>query len=139
MDNFAFHFAQNILPNEILNSTRERNRFKIIWHLFTNKQKMFYITKEAVFLLFSKWQNICDRSLRGKIFCFGRAKLGERTKKFCAQYSDFKLATSTFVLSILEFIFITTFDKHFTFTITYVRFGKLSLFATIRDKRVETF
>ena len=35
-----------------------------------------------------------------------------------AQYSGFKLATSTFVLSILEFIFIATFHKHCVFTLT---------------------
>ena len=45
--------------------------------------------------------------------------------------SGFKLATSTFVLSILEFIFIPTSHKHCAFTIifTYVHFGNLSLFA----------
>ena len=39
-----------------------------------------------------------------------------------AQYSGFKLATSTFVLSILEFIVIATFHKHCTFNITYNMF-----------------
>ena len=32
-----------------------------------------------------------------------------------AQYSGFKLATCTFVLSILEFIFIATSNKHYAF------------------------
>ena len=47
-----------------------------------------------------------------------------------AQYSYFKIATSTFVLPILEFIFIATSHKHFTFTITHVSFGNLRLFAS---------
>ena len=51
-------------------------------------------------------------------------------RKKRAQYSGFKLATSTFVLSMLEFIFIATSHKHCTFTITYARFGNLSLFAS---------
>ena len=42
----------------------------------------------------------------------------------------FKLATRTFVLSILEFIFIATSHKHCTFNISYARFGNLSLFAS---------
>ena len=42
------------------------------------------------------------------------------------KYSDFKLATSTSVLSILEFIFIATSHKHCAFTITYVFLGTLA-------------
>ena len=34
------------------------------------------------------------------------------------------------LLSILEFIFISTSHKHCAFTITYVRFGNLSLFTS---------
>ena len=49
---------------------------------------------------------------------------------YIAQYSGFKLVISTFVLSILEFMFIATSYKHCAFTITYVRFGNLSLFAS---------
>ena len=44
-----------------------------------------------------------------------------------AQYSGFKLAASTFLLSILEFIFTATSHKHYAFTITYDRFGNLTL------------
>ena len=47
-----------------------------------------------------------------------------------SSYSGFKLATSTFVLSILEFIFIVTSHKHCAFTIIYFRFGNLSLLAS---------
>ena len=47
-----------------------------------------------------------------------------------AQYSGFHLDTSTFLLSILVFIFIATSHKHCTFTITYFRFENLSLFAS---------
>ena len=36
-----------------------------------------------------------------------------------AQYNGFKLATSTFVLSILEFIFTAASHKHCAFTIIY--------------------
>ena len=36
-----------------------------------------------------------------------------------AQYSGFKLATSTFVLSILQFIFIAASHKHCAFTIAW--------------------
>ena len=48
-----------------------------------------------------------------------------------AQYSGFKLATSTIVLSILKFVFIASSHKHYAFTITYICFGKLSLFACL--------
>ena len=40
------------------------------------------------------------------------------------------LTTSTFIQSILEFIFIATSHKHCAFTIAYDRFGKLGLFAS---------
>ena len=46
------------------------------------------------------------------------------------------------MLSILEFIFIATSHKHYAFTITYVRFGNLSLFGSCvmlrRPKKAET-
>ena len=48
----------------------------------------------------------------------------------CDYKDELKLATSTFVLFILEFIFIATSHKHCAFTITYVRFGNLSLIAS---------
>ena len=47
-----------------------------------------------------------------------------------AQYSGFKLASSMFVLSTLEFIFIATSNKNCAFNIPYVRFGNLGLFAS---------
>ena len=67
-----------------------------------------------------------------------------KTAGHSAQYSGFKLATtcSMVVLSILEFIFIATSHKHSTFSITYVRFGNLSLFASyamlMRPKKAKT-
>ena len=57
-------------------------------------------------------------------------------------YRGFKLATRTFVLSILEFIFIATSHQHCAFTITYVLFGNLSLFASyamlMRPRKAKT-
>ena len=41
-------------------------------------------------------------------------------------YTGFKFATRR----LLEFIFIATSHKHCAFTITYIRFGNLSLFAS---------
>ena len=50
---------------------------------------------------------------------------GRYQRSHSAHYRGFKLATNTFVLSILEFIFIATSHKHCTFTTFYSKYGFL--------------
>ena len=59
----------------------------------------------------------CEQS--GSLFlCYFKGGKARYRRGHSVQYSGFKLATSTFVLSILELIFIATSHKHCPFTIT---------------------